>query len=74
MILETYRLRIGDYTGDLAAEDWRRHWRLNGGAMEKKLGREDDSTHLEAWDWRRQWRPCRWGEETTLETSGVEPP
>ena len=53
---------------DLPPEDWRRHWRLNGRAMEKKLGREDDSRDLVAWDWRRQWRLRRWGEEMTLET------
>ena len=43
---------IGDPVGGGRMPGQTRHWRLNGRAMEKKLGGEDDSRDLASWDWR----------------------
>ena len=37
MMLDTWRLGSGDEVGDLAAGEWRRHWRLDGCGMETTL-------------------------------------
>ena len=62
MTLETKRLVTGDDTGDLAAGEWTRHWKLRGWGVETTL------ENLAAKGWRRHWRLSGWRLETTLET------
>ena len=62
----------GDGTGDLAAGEWRRHWRLSSWELEtkleaKRLGTGDDVGDEATGDWRRRWRLSGWGVETMLE-------
>ena len=66
MTLETKRLVTGDDTGDLAAGEWTRHWKLRGWGVETTL------ENLAAKGWRRDWRPSGWRRHWRLSGWRVE--
>ena len=75
--MDTPRLGSVDGSRDLAAGDWRRHWRLSCWGIERtvlatletqRLGSGEDSGDLAVGDWRRQWRLSSWEFKATLGT------
>ena len=60
MTWDIWRLGSGHEVGDLAAGEWRRHWRLGGSGMEttldpQRLGSEDNNSDLAAGECSGQW-------------------